>query len=90
MATEDKVERVLGDMKEKGLIDSFVRHEPRTPEKDFSITKDGLTKKINVTCSQRAWKEHYERFGTKVNIVYVRLNAPDTEVMEHILQVFAA
>ena len=85
---ENKVEHVLQGMVETQLIDSFVHHPPRTPKKDFTIVHRGIEIKVNITTSERAWKNHYERFGSEVEIIHFHPTTTDEEIRDRILQIF--
>lgn len=85
---ENRVERVLQKMADEQLIDSFIRHPPHTPKKDFTIISKGTLKDVNVTASTRAWKDHYERFGSEVEIIHFHPATTDEEIRDRILQIF--
>ncbi|GEM_PF-6553048 len=84
---EKRIAHVLSVMAQERLIDSFVYH-PHAPKKDFTIVRGDITREVNVTTSQRAWKDHYEKFGQEVEIVYFHYSATDEEISGRILELF--
>ena len=85
---ESRVENVLKKMLEMNNIDSFKRYPPNTPRKDFQIVLGEVIKEVNITASQKTWKEHYARFGNEVEVICFHPNVSDDQIYQRILSIF--
>ncbi len=87
---ENLVANTLELMVEENLIDSYIRYAPGTPKKDFQITIGGSHKEVNVTISQRVWRERHQLLFPEVVTLYLH---PDMqhrrdEVIKRIIRLF--
>ena len=89
---EERVENVLRQMVDAGLLDSFTRYAPNSQEdrsgKDFTVVRGGVRRDTGVTSSYKHWKELYARYGPAIAVLHIRLESSDSEIADKILSVF--
>lgn len=89
---ETRVENILRQMTEAGLLDSFMRHNPYSDGdrsgKDFTIVRGGVTRDLGITCSYKHWKESYARYAPAISVLHIRLESSDSEIAEKVLSLF--